>query len=97
MEILFRFLNMIDLSTLNLDQFMIATNSPLNTSNAQTVVGIDNSLDNSAGAVTFAAGAIRVPLTIGIGGNGAYVRLDGTANRIIVNDGTVNRIVIGSV
>ena len=42
-------------------------------------------------------GVFKAQLDIGIGVGGAYVRLDGQNNRIVVNDGTNNRIVIGSV
>lgn len=87
---------MVDLGQIGLNSFMIAADSPLNGTTA-TIVSAENAYDNTLGASTFAAGAIRAPLTIGIGGQGAYVRLDGTANRIVVNDGTTNRIVIGSV
>lgn len=48
----------------------------------------------SANKIT--AGDLIVAVDIGNPASG-YVRLDGTNNRIIVNDGTTNRIVIGEV
>lgn len=85
-----------DLSELGLNQYMQPINSPITTQSV-TPVSVDYTYDNSVGAASFAQGAVRVPLTIGLGGQGAYVKLDGPNNKIIVNDGTTNRIVIGSV
>ena len=43
------------------------------------------------------AGTLTVAVDVGTASGGAFVRVDGANNRIIVNDGTTNRIVIGNV
>ncbi len=55
--------------------------------------------DNIVGmaATKIAAGTLEVSVDVGTAAGGAYVRLDGVNNRIIVNDGTVDRIIIGNI
>ena len=55
--------------------------------------------DNIVGmaATKILAGTIEVSVDVGTAAGGAYVRLDGVNNRIIVNDGTTDRIIIGNI
>lgn len=43
------------------------------------------------------AGTLTVAVDVGVGASGAYVRLDGVNNRIIIHDGSNPRIVIGNI
>ena len=49
-------------------------------------------------AATFIGGSIITgQIDVGLGGGGAYVRLDGANNRMVVHDGTNPRIVVGNI
>jgi len=52
---------------------------------------------NTMDADRILASTIDVAVDVGTGTGGAYVRLDGVNNRIVVHDGTTNRIVIGNI
>ena len=56
---------------------------------------ITNEKINAVDVTKLTAGVLNVEVEIGVGTGGAYVRLDGVNNRIVVHDGTTPRIVIG--
>jgi len=43
------------------------------------------------------ASAILVPLDLGQGENGKFIKLDGSEQRFLTNDGITNRIIIGEI
>jgi hypothetical protein len=59
-------------------------------------------IDGTTGSATFSGTLFSTNLltgliNVGSGSGGAYVRIDGANNRIVVHDGTTTRIVIGNV
>jgi len=48
-------------------------------------------------AEKISASTILVPLDLGQGENGKFIKLDGSEQRFLTNDGITNRIVIGEV
>lgn len=61
--------------------------------------GVKNPNVDSISPDKIITGSISATTTIdvGPGSSGGYVRLDGTNNRIIINDGISNRIVLGNI
>lgn len=43
------------------------------------------------------ASTLVAPVNVGDGESGAFVKLDGPNNRLLVNDGVTNRIIVGKV
>jgi hypothetical protein len=57
----------------------------------------DHIVANTLDAKTITTSTLDAAVDVGNGGAGAFVRIDGPNNRIVIHDGTTNRIVIGNV
>lgn len=56
---------------------------------------IDSRKIKNLTAETIVASTIETKVDIGSGAQGAFVRIDGPENRILIHDGSFNRILIG--
>lgn len=69
----------------------------LNKSGDNTFILDGESGDAAFSGTIFAGNLITGQVDVGTGAGGAYVRLDGANNRMVVHDGITPRIVIGNV